>query len=103
MSALIHGVHDALTTYLQAPGDPSAPANEPTKSINTLGILKFVAVFLVPPLLAALAIVLLGHAFQGSWSRAMTKIAVAMVALVVLGAAGTLFAFGSGLVDVLFK
>ena len=80
-----------------------APTPEPTKTINTDGILNFFTTKIVPILLAALGVIFIGRASKGEVSRVLTSSAIAIIGLAFVAGAASLFFFGDSLVSLIFK
>jgi hypothetical protein len=96
---LIQAAHDAVThvAHLGAPA-----ANEPT-DINTQGIVSALASKIAPILLAVLGVIFLGRAGKGEISRVLTSSAIAIIGLVFLAGAVSLFFVGDYLIGLAFK
>lgn len=100
-----------LTDLLQA-GAPLASDLHPhvdvlaelakPKSIDTNGILKFIASKIAPILLAVLGVIFIGRASKGEVSRVLTSSAIAIVGLVFIGGAVTLMFLGNYLINLFF-
>ena len=73
------------------------------KEIDTTGILGFITTKIAPILLAILGVIFISRAGKGEMSRVLTSSAIAIVGLVFIAGAATLFFAGQGLVDLLFK
>ena len=73
------------------------------KEIDTTGILGFITTKIAPILLAVLGVIFISRAGKGEMSRVLTSSAIAIVGLVFIAGAATLFFVGQGLVDLLFK
>ena len=93
---LIHAAGDLTQMVLAA----EAP-EEPT--INTTGVIDFIATKIAPILLAFLGVVFISRAGKGEMSKVLTSSAIAIVGLAFIAGAGLMFVFGQGLVNLLFK
>lgn len=72
-------------------------AAEPT--VNTQGVVSWVVQYIVPLLFAFAAVVIMSRAHQGR-TRENAVVAVNLfLGIILIAAAGTMFAFGSDLVD----
>ena len=77
-------------------------ADEP-KTINTDGILSFLATKIAPILLAVLGVIFIGRAGKGEVSRVLTSSAIAIIGLVFIAGAVSLLFLGDSLVQLAFK
>jgi hypothetical protein len=77
-------------------------ADQP-KTINTDGILTFLATKIAPILLAVLGIIFIGRAGKGEVSRVLTSSAIAIIGLVFIAGAVSLLFLGDSLVQLAFK
>ncbi len=77
-------------------------ADDP-KTINTDGILTFLATKIAPILLAILGIIFIGRAGKGEVSRVLTSSAIAIIGLVFIAGAVSLLFLGDSLVQLAFK
>jgi hypothetical protein len=77
-------------------------AAEP-KTINTDGILTFLATKIAPILLAVLGIIFIGRASKGEVSRVLTSSAIAIIGLAFIVGAVSLLFLGDSLVQLAFK
>ncbi|HEY2794422.1 MAG TPA: hypothetical protein VGJ28_18820 [Micromonosporaceae bacterium] len=93
---LTHSLHSLLT--LADPTPTPAP-----KSIDTNGIVSFFATKIAPILLAVLGVIFLGRAGKGELSRVLTSSAIAIIGLVFIAGAVSLFFVGDYLVNLAFK
>jgi hypothetical protein len=93
---LTHSLHHLLTL-----ADPS-PSPAP-KTIDTNGIVSFFATKIAPILLAVLGVIFLGRAGKGELSRVLTSSAIAIIGLVFIAGAVSLFFVGDYLVNLAFK
>lgn len=102
MSLMVIGqaVWDHVTSVTDAFALEPAPA---PKEINTDGILTFFATKITPILLAILGIIFIGRASKGEVSRVLTSSAIAIIGLVFIAGAATLFFVGGSLVNLVFK
>jgi hypothetical protein len=91
-SSAIHAV-DALA---------QAPAPQP-KGIDTEGVVSFFASKIAPILLAVLGVIFIGRASRGEISKVLTSSAIAIVGLVFIAGAATLFFVGEYLIDLIFQ
>jgi len=80
----------------------SAPTDAP-KDINTQGIVSFFATKIVPILLAVLGVIFIGRAGKGEMSRVLTSSAIAIIGLVFIAGAVSLFFVGDYLIGLAFK
>ncbi len=77
-------------------------ADEP-KTVNTDGILNFLATKIAPILLAVLGVIFIGRAGKGEVSRVLTSSAIAIIGLVFIAGAVSLLFLGDSLVQLAFK
>ncbi|GIG58724.1 MULTISPECIES: hypothetical protein [Longispora] len=70
--------------------------------INTNGVLGFFATKIAPILLAVLGIIFIGRASKGEVSKVLTSSAIAIVGMVFVAGAATLFFLGEYLINLLF-
>jgi hypothetical protein len=77
-------------------------ANEP-KTINTDAVLSFLVTKITPLLLGVLGIIFIGRAGKGEVSKVLTSSAIAIIGLVFLAGAASLFFLGDSLVQIAFK
>jgi hypothetical protein len=89
---VIHLAGGALSDGLAAP-----------KTVDTSGIIEFLATKIAPILLAVLGLIFIGRANKGEVSRVLTSSVIAIVGLVFIGGAVTLLFLGPYLVDLIFK
>jgi hypothetical protein len=73
------------------------------KEINTTGVVSFFATKIAPILLAFLGIVFISRAGKGEVSRVLTSSAIALIGVVFIAGAATLFFVGNYLISVAFK
>jgi len=78
------------------------PPPEP-KTINTDGVVEFIATKVAPILLAVLGVIFISRAGKGEMSRVLTSSAIAIVGLVFIAGAATLFFVGASLIDLIFE
>ena len=78
------------------------PAPEPSGSINTDGVVQFMATKIAPILLAILGVIFISRAGKGEMSKVLTSSAIAIIGLAFIAGAGALFLFGESLVDLIF-
>jgi hypothetical protein len=103
---LTHSIHDfvhltdahLINAHLADPSPSPAP-----KDINTSGIVSFFASKIAPILLAVLGVIFLGRAGKGELSRVLTSSAIAIIGLVFIAGAVSLFFVGDYLVGLAFK
>lgn len=81
---------------------PTPEPSEPT-TINTNGILSFIATKIAPIMLAVLGVIFISRAGKGEVSRVLTSSAIAIVGLAFIAGAATLFFVGESLVNLVFK
>lgn len=78
------------------------PAPEPS-TINTTGVVTFIATKIAPILLAVLGVIFLSRAGKGEMSRVLTSSAIAIIGLAFIAGAATLFFVGESLIDLIFE
>lgn len=78
------------------------PGSEPSGTINTDGIVEFIATKIAPILLAILGVIFISRAGKGEMSRVLTSSAIAIIGLAFIAGAGALFLFGEGLINLIF-
>ncbi len=78
-------------------------AGEPTSTINTDGVVQFIATKIAPILLAVLGVIFLSRAGKGEMSKVLTSSAIALVGLAFIAGAGALFLFGESLIELIFE
>jgi hypothetical protein len=100
LAAVAQTVHGFVAHVAKiAPTDaPSAP-----KDINTQGIVSFFATKIVPILLAILGVIFIGRAGKGEMSRVLTSSAIAIIGLVFIAGAVSLFFVGDYIIGLAFK
>ncbi len=91
-------VHAGQVVHSLAAGTADDP-----KTINTDGILTFLATKIAPILLAILGIIFIGRAGKGEVSRVLTSSAIAIIGLVFVAGAVSLLFLGDTLVQLAFK
>ncbi len=79
-----------------------APAPQP-KGINTEGVVSFFASKIAPILLAVLGVIFIGRASRGEISKVLTSSAIAIIGLIFIAGAATLFFVGEYLIDLVFQ
>ena len=84
---------------LQAPGSLAAGPGE----INTEGILTFFASKIAPILLAILGVIFIGRASKGEVSKVITSSAIAIIGMVFIAGALSLFFLGDYLLSQVLK
>ena len=92
---LLHAAYTVL-------GATPSPSQEPAPSLNTNGLIAFIATKIAPILLAGLGVIFLSRAGKGEMSRVLTSSAIAIVGLAFIAGATALFLFGKGLVGLVF-
>ena len=94
---LLPAVRDAAGVILAA-----APSPSPDPSINTDGVVRFIATKIAPILLAVLGVIFISRAGKGEMSKVLTSSAIAIVGLAFIAGAGALFLFGESLIKLIF-
>lgn len=79
-----------------------APTPAPGPTINTDGVVGFIATKIAPILLAVLGVIFISRAGKGEMSKVLTSSAIAIVGLAFIAGAGALFFFGEGLIKLIF-
>lgn len=101
-AVLPHAAHApdvlAIVTGNLAPSPGPGPTD-----INTDGLISFFASKIAPILLAVLGIVFIGRASKGEVSKVLTSSAIAIIGLVFIAGAVSLFFVGDYLVNLAFK
>jgi len=95
---LVHSVGDVVPNLLAAEPTPA-----PKTGINTDGVVSFIATKIAPILLAVLGVIFISRAGKGEMSRVLTSSAIAIVGLVFIAGAATLFFVGESLIDLIFE
>ena len=97
-------VGEAVVTAVRdvATGLAAEPTPEPNGTINTDGVVEFIATKIAPILLAVLGVIFISRAGKGEMSRVLTSSAIAIIGLAFIAGAGALFLFGEGLIDLIF-
>ena len=90
-----------LFDALAAVGPLAAPA--PGGTIDTSGVVSFIASKVAPILLAILGIIFIGRASKGEVSKVLTSSAIALIGLAFIAGAATLFFVGESIVNLMFK
>ena len=85
---------------LNHPGVLAAPG---PGDLNTEGILTFFASKIAPILLAVLGVIFIGRASKGEVSKVLTSSAIAIIGLVFIAGALSLFFVGDYLISLAFK
>jgi hypothetical protein len=75
--------------------------DEPT--INTTGVVSFLATKIAPILLAILGVIFISRAGKGEMSKVITSSAIAIVGLAFIAGAATLFFVGESLINLIFE
>jgi hypothetical protein len=98
IQALVHvaGEIPSIGAVLAEP----AP-DEPT--INTTGVVSFLATKIAPILLAILGVIFISRAGKGEMSKVITSSAIAIVGLAFIAGAATLFFVGESLINLIFE
>jgi hypothetical protein len=78
------------------------PTPAPGPTINTDGVVGFIATKIAPILLAVLGVIFISRAGKGEMSKVLTSSAIAIVGLAFIAGAGALFFFGEGLIKLIF-
>lgn len=78
------------------------PTPTPGPTINTDGVVGFIATKIAPILLAVLGVIFISRAGKGEMSKVLTSSAIAIVGLAFIAGAGALFFFGEGLIKLIF-
>ena len=71
-------------------------------TINTDGVVSFIATKIAPILLAVLGVIFISRAGKGEMSKVLTSSAIAIVGLAFIAGAGALFFFGESLIKLIF-
>ena len=92
-----HGSHatDALAI--------AAVQAAPPTDINTTGLISFFGTKIAPILLAVLGVIFIGRASKGEVSKVLTSSAIAIIGMVFIAGAVSLFFLGDYLVNLAFK
>ncbi len=93
---------EVVSSVLAQPGVVDVLAAAP-KDINTSGVVTFIASKIAPILLAVLGVVFIGRANKGEVSKVLTSSVIAILGLVFIAGAATLFFLGDYLVNLIFK
>jgi hypothetical protein len=93
----VHVLRDAVHQVLAA-----EPTPQPGPTINTDGVVRFMATKIAPILLAVLGIIFISRAGKGEMSKVLTSSAIAIVGLAFIAGAGALFLFGESLIELIF-
>lgn len=93
----IDAVRDVAHVLLAA-----EPTPEPNATINTDGVVQFIATKIAPILLAVLGVIFISRAGKGEMSKVLTSSAIAIIGLAFIAGAGALFLFGESLIDLIF-
>ena len=92
-----HAIVSTLTGWAVEP--TPGPVDAPT--INTNGVVEFLATKIAPILLGVLGVIFISRAGKGEMSKVLTSSAIAIIGLAFIAGATALFFFGKGLVDLL--
>jgi hypothetical protein len=92
------GAAVAVVSGKLAPAAPGQPTD-----INTTGVVSFFASKIAPILLAVLGVIFIGRASRGEVSRVLTSSAIAIIGLVFIAGAVSLFFVGDYLINLAFK
>lgn len=98
LTTLAQAVHHVVAFAAPAPSSSPDPSE-----INTNGIVSFLATKIAPILLAILGVIFLGRAGKGEMSKVLTSSAIAIIGLVFIAGAVSLFFVGDYIVRVAFK
>ncbi len=88
----------AVVTGKLAPTPPAQPSE-----INTNGLVNFFGTKIAPILLAILGIIFIGRAGKGEVSKVLTSSAIAIIGMVFIAGALSLFFLGDYLMSLAFK
>ena len=94
--------HHAATVAAQAVL-AAEPTPAPRSTIDTDGVVQFIATKIAPILLAVLGVIFISRAGKGEMSKVLTSSAIAVVGLAFIAGAGALFLFGESLIDLIFE
>ena len=98
----IHATHaaDALAVaaYKLAPTAPANPSD-----INTTGLISFFSTKIAPILLGVLGVIFIGRASKGEVSKVITSSAIAIIGMVFIAGALSLFFLGDYLLSQVLK
>jgi hypothetical protein len=96
----IHGTHatDALAVAAYRLAPPTNPSD-----INTTGLISFFSTKIAPILLGVLGVIFIGRASKGEVSKVLTSSAIAIIGLVFIAGALSLFFVGDYLISLAFK
>jgi hypothetical protein len=72
-------------------------------TIDTSGVISFLATKIAPILLAVLGLIFIGRSSKGQVSSVLTSTAIAVIGLVFIGGAVTLLFLGNYLTGLIFK
>ena len=93
----LHAAHAVTGSVLAVDPTPT-----PGPTINTDGVVGFIATKIAPILLAVLGVIFISRAGKGEMSKVLTSSAIAIVGLAFIAGAGALFFFGEGLIKLIF-
>jgi hypothetical protein len=93
--AVVHSAHAGSVL--------SAPSPSPSPELNTDGLVQFFASKVAPILLAVLGVIFIGRASKGEVSKVLTSSAIAIIGLVFIAGAVSLFFVGDYLINLAFK
>ena len=82
--------------------EPIARTSRASATINTDGVVEFIATKIAPILLAVLGVIFISRAGKGEMSKVLTSSAIAIVGLAFIAGAGALFFFGESLINLIF-
>ena len=88
----------AAAAYRLAPAPPANPSD-----INTTGLISFFSTKIAPILLGVLGVIFIGRASKGEVSKVLTSSAIAIIGLVFIAGALSLFFVGDYLISLAFK
>lgn len=72
------------------------------KGVNADGVVTFLASKIAPILLAVLGVVIIGQAAKGRMAKTLTMSSIALIGLLFIAGAASLFYFGEFLVELMF-
>jgi hypothetical protein len=101
LATVAQTVHGAAAHIAKIAPTPS-PTSTPT-GINTQGIVSFFASKIAPILLAVLGVIFIGRAGRGEMSKVLTSSAIAVIGLVFIAGAVSLFFVGDYIIGLAFK
>jgi hypothetical protein len=90
-------IHAVMALAAQPAPEPAPP------TINTEGVVTFIASKIAPILLGVLGVIFISRAGKGEMSKVLTSSAIAIIGLAFIAGATVLFLFGKSLVDLVFS